>query len=175
MAADRRRLGRQADAHGQARIVLRCRMRDIQTMYGLAQLLRHQPRTARGGVGQYQRDLLAPEQSVEAKVLARIRAAAFGGKPNGTLQFDQALARISQSLTTLSCECPRHVVELLISLGTFERYSADCANRSPADAELHRWLQQVAGAARASFEDALVRVAAAEGLPLPDTSSPATT
>jgi DNA-binding transcriptional MerR regulator len=88
---------------------------------------------------------------------------------------DQALARISQSLTTLSCECPRHVVELLISLGTFERYSADCANRSPADAELHRWLQQVAGAARASFEDALVRVAAAEGLPLPDASSPATT
>ena len=64
------------------------------------------------------------------------------------------------------CDCPRHVVELLLSLGTFERYSADCENRSPADAVLHRYLQRVAGSARALFEDALVLVAKSEGLAL---------
>ena len=64
------------------------------------------------------------------------------------------------------CECPQHLVEILLSLGTFERYSAECANRGPADAVLHRYLQRVAGSARVLFEDALVRVARAEGLAL---------
>jgi len=89
---------------------------------------------------------------------------------------DQALARVARALTTLYCECPHHVVELLLSLGTFERYSAECANRSPADAVLHRYLQRIAGSARALFEDALVRVARAEGLALPvDTGTPGPT
>jgi DNA-binding transcriptional MerR regulator len=80
---------------------------------------------------------------------------------------DRALAQIAQASTNLYCECPHHVVELLLSLGTFERYSAECENRSPADAALHRYLQRVAGSARALFEDALVLVARAEGLALP--------
>jgi MerR family transcriptional regulator, light-induced transcriptional regulator len=80
---------------------------------------------------------------------------------------DRSLAQIAQASTTLYCECPRHVVELLLSLGTFERYSAECENRSPADAALHRYLQRIAGSARALFEDALVLVARSEGLALP--------
>jgi len=80
---------------------------------------------------------------------------------------DQSLARIARMLTTLYCECPHHVVELLLSLGAFERYSAECANRDPADAELHRYLQRVAGSARALFEEALVRIARAEKVALP--------
>jgi hypothetical protein len=83
-------------------------------------------------------------------------------------RFDeQALTRIAWALTTLYCECPHHLVDLLRSLGTFERYSAECANRSPADALLHQYLQRVAASARALFEDALVRVARAEGRSLP--------
>ena len=80
---------------------------------------------------------------------------------------DRSLAQIAQASTTLYCECPRHVVELLLNLGTFERYSAECENRSPADAALHRYLQRVAGSARVLFEDALVLVARSEGLALP--------
>jgi len=80
---------------------------------------------------------------------------------------DQSLTRLARALTTLHCECPRHLADLLLSLGTFERYSAECANRSPSDAVLHRHLQRVAGSARVLFEDALVRVARAEGLTLP--------
>jgi len=88
---------------------------------------------------------------------------------------DQSLTRLARALTTLYCECPRHLVDLLLSLGSFERYSAECANRSPSDAVLHRHLQRVAGSARVLFEDALVRVARAEGLALPlalDKASP---
>jgi len=83
-------------------------------------------------------------------------------------RFDErALARLAQTSTTVRCECPRHVVDLLLSLRAFERYSAECENRSPADAELHRQLGRVAGSARALFEEALVRVAQAEGIALP--------
>jgi len=85
---------------------------------------------------------------------------------------DQSLARLAHASTTMFCECPHHVVELVLSLGTFERYSAECENRSPADAALHRYLQRVAGSARALFEDALVRVARAEGLALPGSAVP---
>jgi DNA-binding transcriptional MerR regulator len=80
---------------------------------------------------------------------------------------DRSLAQIAQASTTVYCECPRHIVELLLSLGTFERYSSECENRSPEDAALHRYLQRVAGSARVLFEDALVLVARSEGLALP--------
>jgi DNA-binding transcriptional MerR regulator len=73
----------------------------------------------------------------------------------------QAFAGLS---TTLACECPRHLAELLLQLGQFEAYSADCASRGPEDAALHRHLQQVSGQARVLLEDALTRVAEAEGL-----------
>jgi DNA-binding transcriptional MerR regulator len=79
---------------------------------------------------------------------------------------DAALTAIAGLSPTLACECPRHVAELLMQLSSFEAYSAGCINRDDADAQLHAYLQQVAGAARALFESALERVARHEGLPL---------
>ena len=67
----------------------------------------------------------------------------------------------------LACECPRHLVDLVMNLGSFERYSAECASRSPEDAALHRDLQRISGLARSLMEDALQRVAVAEGFALP--------
>ena len=80
---------------------------------------------------------------------------------------DTALTVIAGLSSTIACECPRHVAELLMQLSNFEAYSADCAHRSPADAELHAYLQRVAGASRGLFEAALERVARHEGLLLP--------
>lgn len=80
-------------------------------------------------------------------------------------RWDQATLEAFAGLsTTIACECPRHLAELLIQLGQFEAYSADCASRGPEDAALHRHLQQVSGQARVLLEDALARVAEAEGL-----------
>ena len=80
---------------------------------------------------------------------------------------DLALTTFAGLASTIACECPRHVAELLMQLSNFEAYSADCINRSPADAELHAYLQRVAGVSRALFEAALERVAREEGLMLP--------
>jgi MerR family transcriptional regulator, light-induced transcriptional regulator len=80
---------------------------------------------------------------------------------------DAALVDFAGRSTTVACECPRHVAELLVQLAHFERYSAECENRSPADAALHAYLGQVTADARARFEAALERVALHEGLLLP--------
>ena len=83
-------------------------------------------------------------------------------------RFDDAtLTDFAGLSTAIACECPRHVAELLMQLSNFEAYSADCENRSPADAALHAYLNRVAGASRALFESALERVAIQEGLTLP--------
>jgi DNA-binding transcriptional MerR regulator len=80
---------------------------------------------------------------------------------------DAALTAIAGLSPRLSCECPRHIAELLMQLASFEAYSAGCISMSSADAELHAYLQQVAGTSRALFEAALERVARHERLPLP--------
>lgn len=86
---------------------------------------------------------------------------------------DDALARLAAASSTVACECPRHVVEIVMQLSAFETYSADCTRRSPADAQLHAYLADVAGSARALFEQALERIALAEGLAMPEARSSA--
>ena len=80
---------------------------------------------------------------------------------------DEALATIAASGNSVTCECPRHLSELLLMVGSFERYSAQCANRNPEDARLHSQLELAAGQARVVLENAMVALAIADGLPLP--------
>jgi DNA-binding transcriptional MerR regulator len=80
---------------------------------------------------------------------------------------DQALATLTAASNSIYCECPRHLSEILLMLNSFERYSEQCAARTPADALLHEELNHAAGSARMVLESALERLARAEGLPLP--------
>ena len=82
-------------------------------------------------------------------------------------RYDEAtLTAVAGLPPALACECPRHVAELLMQLSSFEAYSAGCTRQDTADAELHAYLQQVAGASRVLFEAALERVIRHEGLAL---------
>jgi len=80
---------------------------------------------------------------------------------------DAALVEFASRSSTVACECPRHVAELLMQLAHFERYSAECAQPNAADGELHAFLRQVAAESRARFEVALEQIALHEGLLLP--------
>lgn len=83
-------------------------------------------------------------------------------------RFDEeSLANLTAASSKLACECPRHMAELLLMIGSFERYSQQCASRNTMDAQLHLDLGHAAGRARAILETALERLARAEGLPLP--------
>jgi len=71
-------------------------------------------------------------------------------------QFSQRqLARISNTPTTVECECPHHLAGLLEALNSFEEYSAQCENRNEADAKIHAYLHRMTAHARATIEDAL--------------------
>lgn len=71
---------------------------------------------------------------------------------------DATLSDMAVASTTVACECPRHVSEILTLLSQFEAYSRQCENLSPEDAALHAMLERVTGQSRALFEGALDRL-----------------
>ena len=100
--------------------------------------------------------------------LAGERLPATPSMPEQVLRFDEhALFTIMASGSGLACECPKHLADLLLMVGSFERYSMQCASRNEDDAQLHNDLGRAAGQARAMLEVAMERLARAEGLPLP--------
>ncbi len=74
------------------------------------------------------------------------------------------LATLARASTSIDCECPHHLAQLVGDLSAFEVYSDNCANRDEEDAALHRYLHQTTAQARALIEAALERVAKAEGI-----------
>lgn len=74
------------------------------------------------------------------------------------------LATLARAATTIDCECPHHLAQLVSDLTAFEVYSDNCANRDENDAALHRYLHQTTAQARTLIEAALERVAQAEGI-----------
>lgn len=91
-------------------------------------------------------------------------AAPDDNRPAARRFSDETLARIAERPSSVACECPRHLAEIVLQLAHFEHYSSECDAQSPADAALHRHLASLAGAARVMFEQALDRVARTEGL-----------
>ena len=78
----------------------------------------------------------------------------------------EQLARISNLVPTISCECPHHLVVLINSMSAFEKYSRECENKNPADARIHAALYQTAARSRSMLEAALQMVAEHEGIAL---------
>ena len=93
--------------------------------------------------------------------------ASFDGAAPARRFDDATLTDFAGLPSSVACECPSHLAELLMQISSFESYSAGCSSRNPADAELHAYLQRVAGVARILFETALKRVADEEGFALP--------
>ena len=85
---------------------------------------------------------------------------------------DAALLEFAGLSSTIACECPRHVAELLVQLSHFEAYSAACEQRSAADVGIHAYLRRMASGSRIRFEAALDQVALHEGLLLPTSVPP---
>ena len=73
----------------------------------------------------------------------------------------ESLSRISSSI---QCECPHHLSDLIKNLVAFEIYSAECENRNDKDAVIHSFLHATSAQARAVLEDALAHVIAHENI-----------
>ncbi len=79
--------------------------------------------------------------------------ALIDAKPRRFSAVDLAEAAALQD--TLACECPRHLAEMLTSLGSFEEYSASCSVDNWQDAATHARIYTYACQARHLLEKAL--------------------
>jgi DNA-binding transcriptional MerR regulator len=79
---------------------------------------------------------------------------------------DRELAQIATASTTVRCECPHHLVDLVSALAAFEAYSEECEIRHADDAALHAFLNASTARARSIMESALAKVVAAERIPV---------
>lgn len=82
-------------------------------------------------------------------------------------RFDEAsLVRVAAISTTVRCECPHHLADLIANLAAFERYSEECEIRNADDAALHTYLHAVTAHTRSLMEKALTKVLEADGIDL---------
>ena len=65
------------------------------------------------------------------------------------------LGRLSEIQSSVECECPNHLSELLIQLTAFEDYARVCENQNDKDAEMHALLHAKTAQARVVMEEAL--------------------
>ncbi len=77
---------------------------------------------------------------------------------------DEMLAQVAVTATSIKCECPRHLADLLHRLNAFEAYSLDCESRNEKDNTIHSALHRATAHARATIETALTHLLTAEGI-----------
>ena len=80
------------------------------------------------------------------------------------LLTDQDLANIVNAGSTINCECPRHLSDLIHKLTAFEKYSSECEARNAKDAEIHKELEATSAQSRYLLEEVLIKLAKVEGI-----------
>ena len=74
-------------------------------------------------------------------------------------QFNERELSAARNLkSTLDCECPRHITDLIRALAHFEEYSASCSVENWHDAAVHSCIYAYTGQARWLMEKALQAV-----------------
>lgn len=80
------------------------------------------------------------------------------------LYTHQQLSKIANLPTKVDCECPHHLVDLIVGLKEFEKYSGECINKNDEDAALHGKIQLTTASSRQQLENLLREVLSIEGI-----------
>ena len=84
--------------------------------------------------------------------------------PRERLYTNRELAILSQITSSIDCECPQHLGQIISNLVAFEEYSRSCIDKNAKDAMIHKHLFQVSSTARAMLEGALSIVISHENI-----------
>jgi hypothetical protein len=79
----------------------------------------------------------------------------------------QDLQFITSFQSSVGCECPKHIAQIIEQLGSFEQYSRECLSLNVKDQKLHKMLTRVATQTLGMFERALQDVMTHERIELP--------
>lgn len=77
---------------------------------------------------------------------------------------DNDLIAMAEIPSLVSCECPRHLAEIVTLLVEFEQYSTECGSQNHKDVVLHQNLLELTSQARTIMEKALDLVVIKENL-----------
>jgi DNA-binding transcriptional MerR regulator len=112
-------------------------------------------------------ETLAQACRIDSRAAPRSLAVPTVGEALSPRRFDDAaLSAVTRMPTSIRCECPQHLADLLFRLNAFEAYSADCENRNEQDAALHAHLHRETAKARALLEEALEHLVRCEEIDL---------
>ena len=117
----------------------------------------------------------AIRSSIDVYELARLCVDRVGGDSKfvtttavGTVYMEESipmrrysskqLESLSRFPSSIQCECPQHISDLIKNLVAFEIYSAECENKNDDDARLHSFLHATTAQSRAILEDALAHL-----------------
>jgi hypothetical protein len=79
---------------------------------------------------------------------------------------DNALNKAANITSSIDCECPHHMAEVIMSLIAFEQYSAQCESKDKAGEDLHHHIYLQTSQARSVMESLLRSVLDQEGIDL---------
>ena len=112
-------------------------------------------------------EALAQACRIDSRAAPRPLALSAVGEALPPRRFDDAaLSAATRLPTSIRCQCPQHLADLLFRLNAFETYSADCENRNEQDAALHAHLQRETAKARLLLEGALEHLLRCEEIDL---------
>ena len=119
--------------------------------------------------------------AVDVQELARLCIFHSGGserlpglETGSTLHYEQTipsrifsnkqLTKLADISSTIKCECPKHLSDIVKDLVSFEIYSAECENENAQDAALHNFLHATTAQARSMLEEAMSHLIRVEGI-----------
>ncbi|MDX1569135.1 MAG: hypothetical protein R3200_01530 [Xanthomonadales bacterium] len=82
------------------------------------------------------------------------------------------LTALQEIRSSVDCECPNQLADLVLSLNAFEDYSKQCQNRNEEDAKVHAMNARLTGHARAIMEQALEKLCEFEGIDMDNPTAP---
>jgi DNA-binding transcriptional MerR regulator len=83
-------------------------------------------------------------------------------------KFDaQSLAYLMTISSSIKCECPKHLAELIAQINAFAQFSQECLSQNAQDELLHAHLLNVAQSCRTLLENALQKIIDHEKITLP--------
>ena len=128
---------------------------------------------AAGSSGSYAPAAASPAASGPSSASSRPRLIGgdddFGAPlPVGAARLfsSQQLGRLQEISSSVRCECPNHLAELVSGLAAFEEYSKRCESQDAADAAIHAKLYRETSRARRLMEEALIALCRYERIDL---------
>jgi hypothetical protein len=83
---------------------------------------------------------------------------------NNLTLTEESMQKILEHSSTLDCECPKHLIEILNKVKNFKKYEQSCINKNDQDKETHEWLYDATENIEQMISTTIVQLARIENM-----------